>query len=75
MTEAEKIYERFVNYEWNDVSDGLKESILKAINEALKQGQALNIQNVSNCDNPHCEDGVTDEIYGEKIYCSNCENK
>jgi hypothetical protein len=38
MTEAEKIYERFVNYEWNEVSDSLKESILKSINEALKQG-------------------------------------
>ena len=36
--EAEKIYERFVNYEWNEVSDSLKESILKSINEALKQG-------------------------------------
>ena len=39
MTKAEKIYERFVSYEWNEVSDSLKESILKAINEALKQGQ------------------------------------
>jgi hypothetical protein len=33
------------------------------------------LHSVSDCDNPHCEDGVTDEIYGEKIYCSNCENK
>jgi hypothetical protein len=46
MTEAEKIYERFVNYEWNEVSESLKESILKAINEALKQGQSLPIDSV-----------------------------
>ena len=39
MTEAEKIYHRFVNYEWNEVSDSLKESILKAINEAKKKGK------------------------------------
>ncbi|MCP4336264.1 MAG: hypothetical protein GY679_00215 [Mycoplasma sp.] len=41
MTEAEEIYHRFVNYECNAVSDGLKESILKAINEALTQGSAF----------------------------------
>ena len=46
MTELEKIYERFVNYEWNEVSDSLKESILKAINEALKQGQNLPLNSV-----------------------------
>ena len=32
---AEQIYERFVNYEWNEVSDNLKITILNAINEAL----------------------------------------
>jgi hypothetical protein len=37
MTEAEVIYERFVNYEWNSVSEALKQSIIKAINEALLQ--------------------------------------
>jgi hypothetical protein len=37
MTEAELIYERFVNYEWNSVSESLKDSIIKAINEALLQ--------------------------------------
>ena len=30
---------------------------------------------VSKCDNTHCVDGVVDEIYGEKIYCSICEDK
>jgi hypothetical protein len=37
--------------------------------------QILNLFNVSNCDNTHCIDGVVDEVYGEKIYCSNCEDK
>ena len=35
MTKAEKIYERFIYYEWDKVSDSLKENILRAINEAL----------------------------------------
>ena len=39
MTEAEKIYERFVKNEWNEVSTSLKESILKAIEQALKEGK------------------------------------
>lgn len=33
---AEEIYHRFVQYEWNEVSEGMKKSILNAINEALK---------------------------------------
>ena len=37
MKEAENIYHRFVNYEWNKVSTSLKESILKAIEQALKK--------------------------------------
>ena len=41
MTEAEKIYERFVNYEWNEVSNSLKESILKAIEYALKEEEKI----------------------------------
>ena len=41
MTQAEKIYERFVNYEWNEVSNSLKESILKAIEYALKEEEKI----------------------------------
>mgnify|MGYP007053800544 CR=1 FL=1 len=44
---AEEIYHRFVNYEWNDVGEGLKKSILEAIETALKEGQKLPIHNVS----------------------------
>jgi hypothetical protein len=45
---AEEIYHRFVNYEWNDVGEGLKKSILEAIETALKEGQKLPIHSVSN---------------------------
>lgn len=44
---AEEIYHRFVNYEWNDVGEGLKKSILEAIETALKEGQKLPIHSVS----------------------------
>lgn len=35
MNKAEEIYHRFVQYEWNDISDSLKMSIIRAINEAM----------------------------------------
>lgn len=44
---AEEIYHRFVNYEWNNVSEGLKKSILEAIETALTEGQKLPMPNVS----------------------------
>jgi lipopolysaccharide biosynthesis regulator YciM len=47
MTKAEEIYHRFVNYEWNEIGEGMKVSIIKAIDEALKEGQKLPIHNVS----------------------------
>jgi hypothetical protein len=37
MTKAEEIYHRFVQYEWNEIGEGMKKSILDAINEALHQ--------------------------------------
>lgn len=37
MTKAEEIYHRFVRYEWEEISDTMKKSILEAINEALSQ--------------------------------------
>ncbi len=48
---AEGIYHRFVNYEWNDIGEGLKKSILEAIETAIKEGQKLPIHNVSNNNN------------------------
>jgi hypothetical protein len=38
MTQAEEIYHRFVRYEWNEIGEGIKKSILEAINEGLEQG-------------------------------------
>jgi hypothetical protein len=46
MTKAEEIYHRFVNYEWNEIGEGMKVSIIKAIDEALKEGQKLPIHDV-----------------------------
>lgn len=37
MAKAEEIYHRFVQYEWNEIGEGMKKSILDAINEALRQ--------------------------------------
>jgi hypothetical protein len=37
MTKAEEIYHRFVQYEWNEISDSMKKSIIDALNEALRQ--------------------------------------
>tara|TARA_R110001599_G_scaffold104793_1_gene265674 strand:+ start:331 stop:516 length:186 start_codon:yes stop_codon:yes gene_type:complete len=58
MTKAEKIYERFVNYEWSEVSDSLKESTLKAINEALcdvcNNDQVLETEDGYIVDCPRC---------------------
>ena len=47
MTKSEEIYHRFVNYEWNEIGEGMKVSIIKAIDEALKEGQKLPIHSVS----------------------------
>lgn len=41
MTKAEEIYHRFVQYEWNEIGEGMKQSILEAINEALNQPTVL----------------------------------
>lgn len=37
MTKAEEIYHSFVQYEWNEIGESMKKSILDAINEALRQ--------------------------------------
>lgn len=47
MTKAEEIYHRFVHYEWNEIEEGMKKSILDAINEALRQ--PLVISSVCTC--------------------------
>jgi hypothetical protein len=49
--------------------------LVKQIDEHRELVKKLKIDDVSKCDNTHCIDGVVDEVYGEKIYCSNCEDK
>jgi len=44
------------------------DNILKkqlTLTDVVKQSEQL-------CDNPHCEDGVVDNIYGHPIYCQVC---
>jgi hypothetical protein len=65
MTKAEEIYHRFVQYEWNEIGEGMKKSILDAINEALRQPPV--ISSVCTCTNAQLEkDGLV------PIYCHNC---
>ena len=37
LVDADEIYHRFGRYEWEEISDTMKKSILEAINEALRQ--------------------------------------
>ena len=64
MTKAEEIYHRFVQYEWKEIGEGMKKSILDAINEALRQ--PLVISSVCSCDNVH------GEIETKTNYCWYC---
>ena len=41
----------------------------------LKNYKELTLNDVSNCDNPFCVDGVVAIIYEEEIYCSYCKDK
>jgi len=65
MTKAEEIYHRFVQYEWNEIGEGMKKSILDAINEALRQ--PLVISSVCTCRNAELE---KDSLV--PVYCHNC---
>ena len=71
---AEEIYHRFVNYEWNDVGEGLKKSILEAIETALKEGQKLPIHNVSKCTCDNVDDIKSYyDIYDDIFRCDKCD--
>ena len=65
MTKAEEIYHRFVQYEWEEISDTMKKSILDAINEALIQPTV--ISSVCTCKNAELE---KDSLV--PVYCHNC---
>lgn len=74
---AEEIYHRFVNYEWNDVGEGLKKSILDAIETALKEGQKLPIHNVSTRFTCHSCNEVHSGENNDQLFevCKNCFSK
>ena len=64
MTKAEDIYNSHVNYEWNDVSDNLKKSIISAINEAI---------NYTHCCEELCEVCNNDQVFEtEDGYTADC---
>ena len=55
-------------------------SVLRYITELEKEVESkpLIIDNVIGqseqlCDNPHCQDGTVEVIYGEPLRCSNCD--
>jgi len=53
----------------------------KRLDEKLKNGSELfglydvivSKGTVCECDNPHCQDGTVEVIYGEPLRCSNCD--
>ena len=68
MTKAEEIYHRFVQYEWNEIGEGMKKSILDAINEALRQPPVVGRSEQLPCD--ECVDGQRwSPYYGKYVEC------
>ena len=58
----------------------LEQSLKNNITELEKEVESkpLIIDNVIGqseqlCDNPHCQDGTVEVIYGEPLRCSNCD--
>jgi len=72
MTKAEEIYHRFVNYEWNEIGEGMRVSIIKAIDEALKEGQKLPIHSVSNSVCDCCVPRPEDPFEYDNPICEKC---
>ena len=65
-----------------EMDEYLNEETLPKIREAKGLLNTLHEQcNIANvvgqseqlCDNPHCQDGTAEVIYGEPIRCSNCD--
>lgn len=76
-------YEETIDYEWGRcrsseqlIKDGCMPELYNKL-IAIKNGIKLSQHDVSGeiCENPHCKDGVTMELYGEKYYCHICRDK
>ncbi|MDA3781159.1 MAG: hypothetical protein PF487_13180 [Bacteroidales bacterium] len=59
------------NFQWKgDVGKGIfnyTNELIKATKLFLEEKPSIVV-----CENKHCIDGIVDEIYGEKVYCSIC---
>ena len=71
MTKAEEIYHRFVQYEWNEIGEGMKKSILDAINEALRQPPVIE----SDCDHEWLNDSFDHFGFLQEQICAKCGAK
>ena len=71
---AEEIYRRFVNYEWNEVGDGMQKSILDAIETALKEGRKLATCNGSCSYLPKCTRVEVIDKRGRSYTNYDCKN-
>jgi hypothetical protein len=72
MTKAEEIYHRFVQYEWNEIGDGMKKSILDAINEALRQQPVIG---ELNCDHDYLVDMYDHFGFPASRVCDKCSRR
>ena len=57
-------------YEERCIYDTDFEQVAEAIVKLFSIPAVINNE-VAVCDNPHCEDGIVSELYGEKTYCDN----
>lgn len=72
MTKAEEIYHRFVQYEWNEIGEGMKKSILDAINEALRQPR---VSGELNCEHDWLVDMYDHFGFPASRFCDKCNTR
>jgi len=54
-------------YSFDDMQEVLEDIVKKlTIPVVVQQSEQL-------CNNPHCQDGTVEVIYGEPLRCSNCD--
>ena len=69
VRQLETYKNRYITMNTQDVID-----MLKRLNENVKLTIPVVVQQSEQlCDNPHCQDGTVEVIYGEPLRCSNCD--
>jgi len=69
VRQLETYKNRYITMDTQDVID-----MLKRLNENVKLTIPVVVQQSEQlCDNPHCQDGTVEVIYGEPLRCSNCD--